>query len=239
MQNTQIKPLFSWSRYGGYECSTKGDTRLNSFNARLADGRSVEEVYQCDVRQKVTGGTNWRLGKGEPPLDTSKDLYAEYKELWRQWVLANFDIFKEVASSALTHYNGVISDMFANGPINQARALSDLMNEFKENLNMLTKTQTHRGFEVLRFKDSYGKNCSLQESSNADGANVWLGISDSEPIIMNRDAKKLGLPTTSDVGWTSYLIPQEVLISTRMHLSQEQVKELLPYLIKFAETGEF
>lgn len=130
MQDKQTQPIFSWSRYGGYECSTQGDKRLSAFNARLADGRTIEMHYQLDIKLYDPGGTDWRKGKGRPPLDPSKDLYAEYKELWRQWALANVGIFREVANIALTHHNGVLSDMFAKTPVNQARALSDLMNEY-------------------------------------------------------------------------------------------------------------
>src|SRR5690606_2260660 len=33
---------FTWSRYGGYEVSSKGDARFSAFNARMPDGRSIE-----------------------------------------------------------------------------------------------------------------------------------------------------------------------------------------------------
>lgn len=58
---------------------------------------------------------------------------------------------------------------------------------------------TTRGFIVKEFRDTYGKACSLQESSCATAKRIWLGVN-----------------------------------SDRMHLSPEQVKELLPALINFA-----
>lgn len=100
----------------------------------------------------------------------------------------------------------------------------------------LTKTQ--RGFALVEFTDRYGMKCSLQKSSLATEDAIWFGLDDPAPKIMASDAVKLGLPTTETTGWISYHIPEDVLISTRMHLSQEMVKELLPILQKFADTGE-
>ena len=43
---------YKWARYGGYEVSSKGDKRFSAFNAYLPDGRSIEQVYQCDIKLK-------------------------------------------------------------------------------------------------------------------------------------------------------------------------------------------
>ena len=67
---------------------------------------------------------------------------------------------------------------------------------------------------------------------------MLFGIDDSEPNIMTSDAIKFGLDTNGANGWMNYEIPKEVLLSTRMHLTQDMVIELLPILQKFAETGE-
>lgn len=102
-------------------------------------------------------------------------------------------------------------------------------------------TQTLRGFDVINFEDSYGVKCSLQKSSTAMEDMIWLGIDKVEPTIMISDAEKLGIDTWNasvDEGWVSYDIPEEVLLSTRMHLTQEQVKKILPFLINFVETGD-
>lgn len=96
-----------------------------------------------------------------------------------------------------------------------------------------------RGFLVSEFEDDYGAKCSLQKSSAASQDYVWLGIDDAQPQIMASDALKLGLPTNGQTtGWIPYPVPEQVLLTTRMHLSQESVKKLLPSLIHFAETGE-
>lgn len=38
-------------------------------------------------------------------------------------------------------------------------------------------------------------------------------------------------------GWVDYKLPEEVKLFARMHLTQDMVKELLPVLQRFAETG--
>lgn len=102
--------------------------------------------------------------------------------------------------------------------------------------------QTERGFDYSNFTDRYGAKCSIQKSSLATEDAIWLGVDDAEPRIMSRDAIKLGLREQTnderDNGWVPFEIPKEVLLSTRMHLTQEHVKQLLPILQKFAETGE-
>lgn len=94
-----------------------------------------------------------------------------------------------------------------------------------------------RGFMFKRFTDRYGAECSIQESSLATEAAIWLGVDDAQPQIMASDAKRLGIATRQDTGWIPYPIPDEVFLTTRMHLTQAQVRELLPLLERFAETG--
>lgn len=97
--------------------------------------------------------------------------------------------------------------------------------------------KTDRGFEIAEFKDRYDTKCSLQESSLATEAAIWLGVDDADPQIMATDAIKLGIPTCRTTGWVPYPIPKEVLLSTRMHLTQDDVLNLLPALIYFVEHG--
>lgn len=103
------------------------------------------------------------------------------------------------------------------------------------NINL---TENNRGFQTGEFTDRYGNKCSIQKSSIATEHCIWLGIDEATPKIMASDAHKLGIKTTETVGWIDYNIPKEVYISTRMHLTQQQVKDLLPLLKKFAKTGE-
>ena len=79
-------------------------------------------------------------------------------------------------------------------------------------------TTTSRGFRIIEFKDRYAQPCSLQKSSLATEDCVWLGVD-----------KRLDLNTGQELPDSD---------NHRMHLTQEQVRALLPYLQAFADTGE-
>ena len=107
---------------------------------------------------------------------------------------------------------------------------------------------THRGFPLVTFRDTNDCECSLQESSravfeNEDGTVddplgwIWLGIDDPEPKVMWKDAAKLGVKTDATSGWVPYPIPEEVLLSTRMHLNEKQVRGLIDRLQQWLDTG--
>ena len=100
-------------------------------------------------------------------------------------------------------------------------------------------TKTARGFNISSFKDRYGEECSLQESSLATESAIWLGVNEPNPQIMASVAIKAGMDTKGQTtGWIDFPMPKEVYCTTRMHLTQKQVAELLPHLIRFVETGE-
>ena len=112
--------LYKWARFhkDGYEVSTVGDKTFSAFYAKLSDGRSIEEHYQCDIK----GYKHWKLGKGKPPIDPSVDTYNEYIYLWDQWADLNPDKIHY-----LSQYN-ILTDRFATSSINQAMALSTILN---------------------------------------------------------------------------------------------------------------
>ncbi len=87
--------------------------------------------------------------------------------------------------------------------------------------------RTQRGFPHAEFKDFYGEACSLQQSSLATESAIWLGIEDPDIQVMVKGK-----------GWQKAVLPEGALIKSRMHLTQEQVQDLLPYPQHFAETGE-
>ena len=99
-------------------------------------------------------------------------------------------------------------------------------------------TKTERGFAIGEFTDRYGTKCSLQKSSLATEDTIWFGVDNANPKILASDAKRLGIATDENLGWVKFEIPKEVLLSTRMHLTQDMVQQLLPTLQRFAETGE-
>ena len=87
--------------------------------------------------------------------------------------------------------------------------------------------KTSRGFDISKFVDRYGNECSLQKSSLATEDCIWLGVDDPKPQRL--------IPGQ---GWTSVEFPEDTLFNSRMHLTRDQVKALLPYLRKFVKTGE-
>ena len=104
---------------------------------------------------------------------------------------------------------------------------------------------TKRRFPYAEFTDRYGAKCSIQLSSLATDNAIWFGVDDANPQIMARDAHRMGLEHLLEdgperlTGWVKFPVPDEVQFTTRMHLTQEQVKALLPILQYFAEHGEF
>ncbi len=96
--------------------------------------------------------------------------------------------------------------------------------------------KSQRGFRFIKFEDANGNPCSLQESSAArDEGLVWFGNDTKNTInVMNH----LGQRGWSKVNLDSIYGHGNVVIDDRMHLTQSQVKDMLPYLIYFAEHGE-
>ena len=92
----------------------------------------------------------------------------------------------------------------------------------------MKKRKTKRGFEIIEFIDKYDTKCSLQKSSLALEEAIWLGVDDADFTIFDETMGK----------YITKKLPKNFSVNTRMHLTQKQVKDLLPHLIKFAETGE-
>ncbi len=107
-----------------------------------------------------------------------------------------------------------------------------------EEVTMIHVGKTRRGFTICNFSDYYDVPCSLQKSSIATTDCIWLGVDDPDPKIMASQERSFGVSTNKETGWVPYPIPSEVVMDTRMHLSREQVAELLPILQKFVDTGE-
>jgi len=103
-----------------------------------------------------------------------------------------------------------------------------------------TESKTNRGFGLIEFEDCYGKKCSIQQSSIATESCLWLGVDDAEPIIMKSDAQRMGLPLPPGEisGWMPFEVPAEVQMTTRMHLTVEQVEGLVERLQAWLETEE-
>lgn len=74
--------------------------------------------------------------------------------------------------------------------------------------------RTDRGFAVEEFKDSYGRQCSIQESSAAIEPYIWLGCDEllTDPATGEKSA-------------------------VRMHLTKGMAARLISQLTTFVETG--
>lgn len=118
----------NWARFSsnGYEVSSKGDKRFSALYARLPDSRSIEEAYQLDVKGYRKFGNDWKLGKGKPPLNPELDLWKEYLTLWHEWAENNPNLIKDLKEKSK---GKVLTDMFANSSISQARALASILND--------------------------------------------------------------------------------------------------------------
>lgn len=93
---------------------------------------------------------------------------------------------------------------------------TEIVDDYERTVTSIEKTKTERGFGLIKFTDRYHQECSLQDSSLATEAAIWFGVDDSGPHLR----KTPGAPY-------------------RMHLTQTMVKQLLPYLKEFAETGSY
>ena len=98
---------------------------------------------------------------------------------------------------------------------------------------MITKTE--RGFCVEKFFDSQGTKCSLQESSLATDYAIWFGPKDAEPTLNGVPAEPLinlkRLPDFDDKG--------NILISTRMHLTEKLTRPIIKCLKIFLKGKNF
>ena len=142
-ENSSSSNEFTWADKAdnSYEVSTKGDERFSALNATFkpgtvidgvnVGGRTIEDVYQKVIKKS---------GKGQAPAKDSK-LYNEslktkedredfsytegYLPLWQEWARQNPELIEELREKAK---GKVLTDMFANTRVSQARALADILN---------------------------------------------------------------------------------------------------------------
>lgn len=135
------RPKFRWSRTGGYEVSSRGDKRFSALYAVFKDGETLEVKYQLDVKGYRAHTDDWRLGKGKPPLNPQSHLDWSYLQLWQDWAKENPELIDELFRLTTDGYM-LLSDCFAwnkkklvndmyTSPVNQASALSTILNETK------------------------------------------------------------------------------------------------------------
>lgn len=87
---------------------------------------------------------------------------------------------------------------------------------------------TQRGFGIVNFKDRYGLDCSIQKSSAAMFDAIWFGVdTDSAHPIVQVGSE-----------WKQVVLPEDAVVSSRMHLDKQGVAAILPHLLKFLAEGE-
>src|SRR5574343_1977535 len=125
MEAVDLTKKVCYAGSGHYECSTQGDARFSAFSATLPEynNRSIEQVYQCDIKNFDIGGTEWRKGKGRPPINgkSREQLWEEYFSLWDTWC-SNHRVWMHELHYLAACFDYVLSDGYATGVINQARA---------------------------------------------------------------------------------------------------------------------
>jgi len=116
-----------------YECSSRGDKKYSAVFARIKkyNNKSIEEIYQLDIKgyRKLTN--DWREAKGKPPLvnKTEEELFQDYVKLWEEYFKENPNLLEEIRIKAI---GKTITDMFGVTPINQARAICYILNNYNE-----------------------------------------------------------------------------------------------------------
>lgn len=105
--------------------------------------------------------------------------------------------------------------------------------------NMKIK-QNSRGFNFVNFTDANGEACSVQRSSSMNEPLIWLGVGDVKlkVLVRNEGWKTFSEEDLAEKFGTVMEPCPHVLMGGRMHLNRKQVKNLLPILKKFVETGE-
>ena len=209
---TQIPTTqFTWARRAenSYEVSSKGDTRFSALNAKLKDGRTIEEAYQLDVKGYRAQGNNWRLGKGKAPLKpmSKEESWQAYKNLWRQFLEENPTLEQDLRNKAS---GKVLTDMFASTDISQARALAELLNERKSSsstLNNPSEFTNHSG-------GAYG------------GDTMWDQIGREFGVTEHRHYRDSGNTSLSQK-LRNNKVQATVLTSEQMEEARTQVEKLL------------
>ena len=104
--------------------------------------------------------------------------------------------------------------------------------DFEAHGPRMTSRTTSRGFDLVEFRDSNGYVCNLQVSSSMESPKLWLGVEDASPKIMKKHAQQLGmkLPFGEVSGYMPYPMPEQVSMTTRMHLDRATTVELIAKL---------
>jgi hypothetical protein len=198
-QGVRQAPKYGVDRTGAatYEVSTKGDKRFSALNARLKDGRTIEEAYQLDVKGYRKQGNDWRLGKGKPPLNglTREQVTQEYQKLWDQWAEENPDLVQDLLKRMQAKGTTFLSDVFAQQPgaISQAKALANILNRLDPAEPVLARTAAPAAApaaQITREEIRANPNTIYVFGDNLKG--VGTG---GQAAVARGEANVIGIPT--------------------------------------------
>lgn len=110
--------------------------------------KAIYDLYDRSVSKDIS--YDYKDGKGKDPINPKyiirdvhhagvvnqsitemidyEELYQDYLKLWRQWANENKSLILELAMKSI---GKTLTDMFATSPVNQARALTEVLNELK------------------------------------------------------------------------------------------------------------
>jgi len=100
----------------------------------------------------------------------------------------------------------------------------------------MEKYKTERGFDFSLFKDRNGIECTIQKSSLATEDCIWFGARKIGLKEFVADRQPSAWVNKDDVD--EHSLEHHYVANNRMHLTREQVAELIPVLQKFVDTGE-
>ncbi len=129
--------------------------------------------------------------------------------------------------------------------------------QFKNGAAFIYKDQYTEFDFTQKFSDGPGTTFQVQrakfdkvlaDSAAKQGADIRykhtitaVDVSGARPRVSYTDNQGNAhtIETKETTGWIPYPIPDDVLLTTRMHLSLEQVKELIPFLQAWVDNGSF
>lgn len=173
---------YNYSKTEGFEVSTRGDNfgkQFSALNARLKDGRTIEEAYQ---QAKGTG-------KGQPAKDPNFDYYGTYKKLWQQWAKENPGKIKELKDYLDKNNITTLRDRFATTENRQDRALSEILNE------QTTPERVDGFFNMITAKDGPISKEILKRFPEFDGDTATDGVLYFRNDVMDTVLKTFGFDT--------------------------------------------
>ena len=250
--SNNISDTFTWDRLSdnGYEVSTKGDKRFSALVATFKEGtmidgenvggKTIEDVYQSVIKKS---------GKGQAPAKDSK-LYNEslktkderedfsytegYLPLWKEWAKQNPELIEELREKAK---GKVLTDMFANTRVSQARALADILNSTsnKEDVNNTDNTEN----DPSNFNNEIESKAIIEETSEVKSFDDFVKEAGDifDDAVVNKVKEDLNKQTTTQSSRPSFTFNDGTTVLTDFELNDQQ-RFALRELEKFFNSEE-